>query len=147
VIDIIRSVAISDVRKILAQPRDIERGAFEFYPPDMLEKLLIGRKSRASTVLEDGQPIAAGGVTLTDDPRVCAAWFIARKDPRPYARAVWRETKAIIGGALVRGLIIVADVVPGQEVAERFVRKLGFQRVPGSEHQPTLQFYLVGKQS
>ncbi len=142
-IEIIRSVAIADVRKILSQPRDIERGAFAFYSPDLLEKLLIGRKSRASTVLENGKPVAAGGVTLSDDPRACCAWFIASKDPRPFARPVWRETKAIIGGALARGLIILADVVPGQEVAERFVRKLGFRRVPGSDHKPTLQFFLA----
>lgn len=140
--ELIRSVSVNDLRKILARPRDIERGALEIYPPDTLERLLLGRKSRASTLLENGEPIAAGGVTLLDDPRLCAAWFISSTDPRPFSRLMWREAKTIIGGALARGLVIVADVVPGQDVAERFVRKLGFKRVPNTDNSPTHQYYL-----
>src|SRR5262245_24072650 len=82
----VREMQASDLEKIAANPRDIER-AF-----GSLEKFIAkvsSRPTRALTLTDNGAPVACGGVT--DSDTFTFAWLVACKELKPYRRVVLRE--------------------------------------------------------
>lgn len=122
-----RIVALEDVRSVLARPRSIELATS--VSPEMFFQLLAGRETVGSTLFVDEQPIAVGGVTKLAAP-YCFVWLIASVDLKDYAMTVIREMKATFNALLDAGNVLCTNVTPGEVVAERFARYLGFKQHP-----------------
>ena len=130
-IEIRETIHAEDLRRILANPREIELAAP--FPREAFVKDVSARPSSGATVFEDGVPIVAGGLTRLAPP--CAyVWLIASKDLRPYKDLVVPEVEKRLKVAAAEGLTIYATVTPGQEVAERFLSKLGFEQSEDQTH-------------
>ena len=125
------TVHAEDLRTILANPRDIELAAK--YPLERFLSFVTGRPSSGGTVFEDGVPIIAGGLTRLEGNRALV-WLIASKDLRPYKDLVVPEVQKRLQAAVNEGLTIYATVTPGLEIAERFIRRLGFTQPEGAKH-------------
>lgn len=123
---------MADLRRILSKPREIE--AATVGQQDDFLRLVGTMPSKGVTFYVDGEPFAAGGVTVRAGGAYGALWFIAQDTLHQHVLTVVRAVKQHLAAARATGLPMRADIQPGNETTERFVQFLGFKKVPNTNY-------------
>jgi hypothetical protein len=126
VLEVRHGILLEDLRRILAAPRGVELAAN--VSPTKFADIIAARETTGGVLYEDGVPVVAAGVSRLAPP-YAFVWLVAGRELQlSYLRVILPPMRAAIAAAAAQGLVICAATTPGQEAAERFIKRLGFER-------------------
>lgn len=90
--------------------------------------------TKGGTLLVNGEPRVAGGVTVNAAAGYANVWLVAQPGIGKYAVQVAREVKRHVDAARAAGLPLRTTVAPGNKSTERFIKFLGFEKAPNKDY-------------
>lgn len=118
-----------DLSRVWANLRDEDRTELTtsgFLDPDVLEDILSLEACKVKTWDTEVGPVAALGVTRTDDPQVGLIWALASKLAVPRWRFAVRNTEAVLN-ELGEGFLVLANFKDSRNRQQiNWLKRVGF---------------------